>query len=374
MAKADPYELLGVERGASDADIKRAFRRLARELHPDVNKHDADAEEKFKEAAEAYEILSDPDRRRTYDAFGHDGLRTGGWSAGAGGFGNVEDILSSVFGRGDSIFGDLFGFGDRGPAGGGDVAAEVEVSLAEVVTGVQRQVTFEAVSTCEHCRGNGAEPGTPIHTCETCGGVGRVQQVRRTAFGQLVQTSTCPTCQGAGKVAEQPCDVCGGSGRELRERTWDIEIPPGIESGQRIRISGAGHAGEPGGPMGDLYVLVQVAEDERFDREGRDLITVASVPATRAMLGGKLTVPTLEGEREVDLPAGAQPGHSIRLRGLGLPSIRERGRGDQYVLVDVTVPGKLSREQRERVERLDAELAEDGSRPGLFGRRRRGRT
>jgi molecular chaperone DnaJ len=373
VAKADPYELLGVERGASDADIKRAFRRLARELHPDVNKHDVDAEEKFKEAAEAYEILSDPERRRTYDAFGHEGLRTGGWSSGAGGFANVEDILGSLFGRGDSIFGDLFGFGDRGPAGGGDVAAEVEVSLAEVVTGAQRQVTFEAVSTCEHCRGNGAEPGTPIHTCETCGGVGRVQHVRRTAFGQLVQTSACPTCQGAGKVAEQPCEVCGGSGRELRERTWDIDIPQGIESGQRIRISGAGHAGEPGGATGDLYVLVQVAEDERFEREGRDLITVASIPATRAMLGGKFTVPTLEGEREVDLPAGAQPGHSIKLRGLGLPSIRERGRGDQYVLVDVTVPGKLTREQRGIVERLDAELAEDGSRPGLFGRRRRGR-
>jgi molecular chaperone DnaJ len=373
VAKADPYELLGVERGASDAGIKRAFRRLARELHPDVNKHDADAEERFKEAAEAYEILSDPDRRRTYDAFGHDGLRTGGWTPGAGGFGNVEDILTSVFGRGDSIFGDLFGFADRGPAGGGDVAAEVEVSLAEVVTGAERQVSFAAVSTCEHCRGNGAEPGTPIHTCDTCGGVGRVQQVRRTAFGQLVQTSTCPTCHGAGKVAEQPCEVCDGSGRELRERTWDVEIPPGIETGQRIRISGAGHAGEPGGQMGDLYVLVEVTDDERFEREGRDLITVASVPATRAMLGGKLTVPTLDGEREVDLPAGSQPGDSIRLRGLGLPSIRERGRGDQYVLVDVTVPGKLSREQREIVERLDADFAEDGSRTGLFGRRRRGR-
>jgi molecular chaperone DnaJ len=373
VAKADPYELLGVERGASDAEVKQAFRRLARELHPDVNKHDPDAEEKFKEAAEAYEILSDPGRRRTYDAFGHEGLRTGGWSPGAGGFGNVEDILSSLFGRSDTIFGDLFGFADRGPAGGGDVAAEVEISLAEVVSGAQRQVSFEAVSTCEHCRGNGAEPGTPIRTCETCGGVGRVQQVRRTAFGQLVQTSTCPTCQGAGKVAERPCEVCGGSGRELRDRTWDVEIPPGIESGQRIRISGAGHAGEPGGPTGDLYVLVHVTDDERFEREGRDLITVASVPATRAMLGGKLTVPTLDGDREVDLPAGAQPGHSIRLRGMGLPSVRERGRGDQYVLVDVTVPEKLTREQRDVIERLDDELGADGARSGLFGRRRRGR-
>jgi molecular chaperone DnaJ len=369
--QADPYELLGVERSASDGDIKRAFRRLARELHPDVNRHDPDAEEKFKAAAEAYEILSDPERRRTYDAFGHEGLRTGGWSPGAGGFGNVEDILSSLFGRGDSIFGDLFGFGEPRPAGGGDVAAEVEVSLAEVVSGAKRQVRFEAVSTCDHCRGNGAEPGTPIRTCETCGGAGRVQQVRRTAFGQLVQTSVCPTCDGAGKIPEQPCETCGGAGRVVRERTWDVEIPPGIESGQRIRISGAGHAGEPGGATGDLYVLVRVAEDDRFERQGRELITVAAVPATRAMLGGTLTVPTLDGDREVEIPAGAQPGESIRLRGLGLPSLRDGRRGDQYVLIDVTVPGKLTREQREAVERLDAELAESGDKRSRFHWRRR---
>jgi molecular chaperone DnaJ len=370
--QADPYELLGVERSADEAEIKRAFRRLARELHPDVNRHDPDAEDKFKAAAEAYEILSDPERRRTYDAFGHEGLRTGGWSPGPGGFGNVEDMLSSLFGRGDSIFGDLFGFSDRGPASGGDVAAEVEITLAEVVTGAQRQVRFEAVSTCEHCRGNGAEPGTPIGTCETCGGAGRVQQVRRTAFGQLVQTGVCPTCEGAGKIPEQPCEVCGGAGRVVRERTWDVEVPAGIESGQRVRISGAGHTGEPGGASGDLYVMVRVAEDDRFERQGRDLITVASVPATRAMLGGALTVPTLDGDREVEIPAGAQPGASIRLRGLGLPSLRERGRGDQFVLVDVTVPGKLSREQRELVERLDVELAEAGDKRSLFHWRRRG--
>jgi molecular chaperone DnaJ len=281
-------------------------------------------------------------------------------------------MLSSLFGRGDSIFGDLFGFSDRGPASGGDVAAEVEITLAEVVTGAQRQVRFEAVSTCEHCRGNGAEPGTPIRTCETCGGAGRVQQVRRTAFGQLVQTGVCPTCEGAGKIPERPCEVCGGAGRVVRERTWDVEVPAGIESGQRVRISGAGHAGEPGGASGDLYVMVRVAEDDRFERQGRDLVTVASVPATRAMLGGALTVPTLDGDREVEIPAGAQPGESIRLRGLGLPSLRERGRGDQFVLVDVTVPGKLSREQRELVERLDVELAEAGDKRSLFHWRRRG--
>jgi molecular chaperone DnaJ len=371
VAKADPYELLGVERGASDGDVKRAFRRLARELHPDVNRHDPEAEEKFKEAAEAYEILSDPERRRTYDAFGHEGLRTGGWSPGAEGFGNVEDILSSLFGRGDSMFGDLFGFANAGPASGGDVAAEVEVTLSDVVTGAKREVSFEAVSTCEHCRGNGAEPGTPIHTCETCGGAGRVQQVRRTAFGQLVQTGACPTCGGAGKVAEHPCEVCDGAGRVVGERTWDVDIPAGIESGQRIRVTGAGHAGEPGASSGDLYVMVRVADDERFERQGRDLITVASVPATRAMLGGKLTVPTLDGDREVEIPAGAQPGQSIKVSGLGLPSIRGRGRGDQYVLIDVSVPEKLTREQRETVERLDEELAQAADKRSRFGWRRR---
>src|SRR5918996_6354638 len=269
----DYYGVLGVDRAASEAEIKKAFRGLARDLHPDVNKHDPEAEEKFKQAAEAYEVLSDPERRRTYDAFGHEGLRTGGWTPHAADFGSFEVVLSSFFGRSDPLFGELFGFGRRGPAPGGDVAAEVELTLAEVLTGARRDVTFEAVSVCERCHGNGAEPGTPIHTCETCGGAGRVQQVRRTAFGQLVQTSACPTCNGAGKVPEQPCERCDGAGRELRERSWEVEVPPGIESGQRIRIAGAGHAGEAGAATGDLYVLITVAEDPRFERRGQDLVS-----------------------------------------------------------------------------------------------------
>jgi molecular chaperone DnaJ len=365
---ADPYEVLGVERDASEAEIKRAFRKLARELHPDVNKHDPDAEDKFKAAAEAYEILSDPETRRTYDALGHEGLRSGGWDPRREGFTHVEDILSSLFGSGGGVFGDLFGFGGpTGPAAGGDVAAEVEIDLAEVLTGATREIGFEAVSVCERCKGNGAEPGTPIRTCETCGGAGQVRQVTRTAFGQLMQTGACPTCEGAGKIPETPCEQCGGAGREVRARTWDVDVPAGIEDGQRIRISGAGHAGQPGGRMGDLYVLVRVAEDPRFERRGRDLVSVVDVPATTAMLGGSVEVPTLDGDREVDLPPGVQPGHTVSLAGLGLPSLQGGRRGAQHVLVRVQVPRDLDDEQQDLVRRLhesigEGQLAEESSR------------
>ncbi len=352
----DYYEVLGVGRGSSDAEIKKSFRRLARDLHPDVNRHDPEAEEKFKEAAEAYEVLSDPQRRRTYDSFGHEGLRSGGWAPHTAG--SMEDILSSLFGGGDSIFGDLFGGRATGPAQGGDIGVEVEVSLDEVLTGVERKVSFEAVSVCEHCRGNGAEPGTPIRTCDTCGGAGRVQQVRRTAFGQMVQTGSCPTCGGDGKIASQPCERCDGAGRELRDRNWDVQVPAGIESGQRIRIGGAGHAGEPGAPPGDLYVLVAVAEDERFERHGSDLVSTVEVGVTMAMAGGSVEVETLDGERRVEIPAGTQPGHTVRLKGLGLPSLRGRRRGDQHVIVEVRVPRKLNRGQRKLVEQLRESLGE----------------
>ncbi len=221
--KRDYYEVLGVDRGAGDTEIKKAFRGLARELHPDVNKHDPQAEEKFKEAAEAYEVLSDPDRRGTYDAFGHEGLRSGGWAPHSDAFGSFEDVLSAFFGRGDPLFSELFGFGPAGPASGGDVAAQVEVSLEEVLTGASREVSFEAVSTCERCRGNGAEPGTPIRACETCGGSGELREVARVAFGQVVRTGACPTCGGQGRVPETPM-------RGVRRRGTDR---PGAHLGGR---------------------------------------------------------------------------------------------------------------------------------------------
>jgi molecular chaperone DnaJ len=364
----DYYEVLGVSRRTSDGEIKRAFRRLARELHPDVNKHDPDAEEKFKEAAEAYEVLSDPERRRTYDAFGHEGLRTGGWTP-ATDFGSFEDVLSAFFGRGDPLFSELFGFGRPGPASGGDLAARVEISLEDVLTGTTREVSFDAVSTCERCRGNGAEPGTPIRTCDRCGGSGQLRQVSRTVFGQMVRTGMCPACHGTGRRPEQPCRECRGEGRVVRERRWSVDIPPGIESGQRIRITGAGHAGEPGAATGDLYVEVVVSEDERFERVGRDLVSREEIPATRAMLGGTLTVETIDGEQEVDVPAGVQPGETVTIRGLGLPGLGRASRGDHHVVLDVVVPVELDAEQRGLVDQLDESLDEDNLRRAGRGRR-----
>ncbi|CAN5609004.1 molecular chaperone DnaJ [soil metagenome] len=355
----DYYEVLGVERGADDTEIKRAFRKLARELHPDVNSHDPDAEEKFKEAGEAYEVLSDSERRATYDRYGQEGLRSGGWSPNASGFGNVEDLLSSLFGGGGgggSPLGDLFGFGRQGPAPGGDVGVEIEIELSDVLHGVQREASFQAVTTCEHCRGNGAEPGTPIKTCDTCGGHGAVRQAVRTAFGQMVQQAVCPTCEGEGKIPETPCEICEGSGRQVKPRTWDVDVPAGIESGQRIRISGAGHSGPGGASDGDLYVLIRVAEDERFERHGEHLLSAANVPATRAMLGGKLSVPTLEGDKEIKIPSGSQPGDTVRIKGAGLPPLRGRKRGDQHVVLEVTIPTSLDRQQRDLAEQLDSAI------------------
>lgn len=356
MAKRDYYEVLGVDRGAPDGEIKKAFRKLARELHPDVNAHDPDAEEKFKEAAEAYEVLSDSERRRTYDRFGHEGLRAGGYAPGAG-FGSFQDIFEAIFG------GDPFGaFGGRRSTGA-DVAAVVELELDDVLADQKREVSFEAVTVCERCRGNGAEPGTPIETCDRCGGTGQLREVSRSIFGQVVRAMPCDRCGGDGRAAATPCDRCGGAGRITEERTWEVNVPAGIEDGQRVRIAGAGHAGPSGGRQGDLYVEVRVVADERFTRQGTELICRAEVPVMTALIGGEVFVPTLEGEVAVEVPAGTQHSEVIVLRGRGLPPLHGGRRGDLHIVFELVVPTDLDEDQRAAAERLAEALRPKASRP-----------
>jgi molecular chaperone DnaJ len=353
----DPYEVLGLGRHSSEQEVKKAFRRLARELHPDVNAHDPQAEEKFKEAAEAYEILSDPERRATYDRYGHEGLRSGGYAPNFDAFGSIGDLFEAFFGGASP-----FGGRSAGPAPGGDVAVALEIDLLQAARGESAQVSFEAVDRCGHCHGNGAEPGTPIDTCTRCGGNGQVQTMTRTPFGQMVRTSVCDTCGGDGRTPREPCGECRGRGRIAAKRTIEVRVPAGIADGQRIRLAGQGHAGEAGAPAGDLYVLVRVRPDERFVREGDDLITVLDVPAPLAALGTTLTVPTLEGESPVEVAAGIQPGEVIVLRGQGMPALRRGRQGDLRVLVNVIVPRRLGAEQRELLERLSETITEENLR------------
>ena len=360
----DPYEVLGVARDASAQDIKKAFRQLAMELHPDVNAHDPDAEEKFKEAAEANEILSDPERRATYDRYGHEGLRSGGYAPNFDGFGSIGDLFNAFFGGASA---------QGGPAPGGDLAVAIEIELLEAANGATVEVAYEMVDRCEHCHGNGAEPGTPIHTCERCGGAGQLQAVTRTMLGQMVRTMVCDECHGDGRVPEQPCAECRGRGRVTARRTLEVEVPAGIADGQRIRLGGRGHAGEAGAPAGDLHVVVRVRADERFLREGDDLITALDVAAPLAALGGTLEVPTLEGHASIELPEGTQPGQVLTLRGAGMPALKRSRRGDLRVVVNVVVPRRLSPEQRELMERLNDSLGEENlrSQESVFAKLRR---
>ncbi len=362
----DPYEVLGVGRDASEQQIKKAFRQLAMELHPDVNAHDPDAERKFKEAAEANEILSDAERRATYDRYGHDGLRSGGYAPNFEGFGSIADLFNTFFGGGPSA-------GRAGPAQGADIAGGISLYLREAADGAKVEVAFEAIDRCERCHGNGAEPGTPIETCERCGGAGQLQAVTRTPLGQMVRTMVCDVCHGDGRVPKQPCRECRGQGRLAKRRTLEVEVPAGIADGQRIRLSGRGHAGEMGAPAGELYVVVSVLEDDRFVREGDDLITALDVAAPLAALGGTLEVPTLEGIASIDLPAGTQPGQVLTLRGQGMPALRRSRRGDLRVVVNVVVPRRLSPEQRELMERLNDSLGEENlrSQESVFAKLRR---
>jgi molecular chaperone DnaJ len=371
----DYYEILGVQRTADDADIKKSFRRLARELHPDVNSQDPQAEEKFKEAAEAYEVLSDQSRRATYDRYGHEGLRSGGYAPNFEGFGSVSDIFEAFFG---GAFGGAFGGGGggmraAGPLQGGDVGVTTEITLADAAHGTRVEIGFEAIVLCETCHGNGAEPGTPIEECSRCGGTGQLRAVSRTPFGQVVRATVCDVCHGDGRVAAQPCKTCEGRGRRVEHVKVSVDIPVGIADGQRIRITGRGHAGEHGGPPGDLYVQVHIKEDARFVRDGDNLVTAIDVSAPRAALGTTVEVPTIDGPVPLEIPAGTQPHETLVLRGQGMPSLRGRRPGDLRVVINVVVPRNLKREQRELLSQLADSLTDENLRTdeGVFGKLKR---
>ena len=319
--KRDYYELLGVDRSADDAELKRAFRRKAHELHPDVSE-EPDAEERFREVVEAYEVLSKSETRELYDRFGHAGLQGGGFRPSQFDFGSLTDLFSAFFGD------DLFGVGARPRrARGRDVAAEVEIELAEAATGATRDVPFDVVAGCAACDGTGAEPGTEPTVCPTCDGLGRVQQVGRSVFGEFVRAHACPQCGGEGRVVEHPCEECGGSGRKIERKNLVVEIPAGIHDGQRIRLSGAGHVGSLGGPAGDVYVRVRVNRDPRFVREGDDVYSTIDLTIVEAALGTTRTVETLDGAVELAFEAGTQPGEirrPERARDAGPPGLRAR--------------------------------------------------
>jgi molecular chaperone DnaJ len=351
-AERDYYEVLGVRRDADAAAIKKAFRGLARELHPDVS--DApDAEERFKEAVEAYEVLSKRETRELYDRFGHAGLRSGGFRPTSFDFGSLADIFSAFFGD------DLLSATMRSGARGADIAAEVEIELAQAAAGTTRAVPFQVAMPCERCAASGVEPGTEVTACPTCHGAGRLQHVSRSAFGEFIRTQTCPACGGAGRLIEHPCRECNGSGHVLKERSLEVEIPPGIHDGQRIRLSGEGHSGVLGGRAGDVYVRVRVRPDTRFVREGDDIFSTVDLTMTQAALGARVTVPTLDGETELEFAAGTQPGEVVVLRGRGMPVLQGFGRGDQRVFVNVAVPRQLSDEQRDLLERFEQSAGEE---------------
>lgn len=353
--KRDYYELLGVERSANTAELKKAYRKLALELHPDRNQDDPTAEERFKEVSEAFAVLNDNDKRAIYDRYGHQGLQSGGMSSG---FGNVEDIFSSF----QDIFGDFFGGmggGGRqranGPIRGADLRVATSITLLEAATGVAKEVELQFPSPCAACDGSGAEGGK-LDVCATCKGAGQVGHQR----GAFVLSTTCPHCRGAGRIPKAACGTCRGQGEVPVERTVKVAIPAGIDDGQSLRLAGQGQPGRRGGPAGHLYVGVRIEQDERFQRDGLDLIHGLHVSFTQAALGAKLQVPTLEGETQLDLPAGVQPGEAVALKGHGIPRLDGRGKGDLVCVVQVDVPKKLSAKARKLLLELQATF--DGER------------
>ncbi|MGI6209613.1 MAG: molecular chaperone DnaJ [Anaerolineae bacterium] len=350
----DYYEVLGVPRDADSDQIRTAFRRLAREYHPDVNKS-PEAAEKFKVVNEAYHVLSDPDRRRAYDRFGQAGVSGMNGFEGFNGFGGLGDI-----------FEDLFGFGARtsaqarrAPQRGADLHYAVRLSFREAVFGTTKELEVARLEPCDRCGGSGAEPGTSPARCPTCNGTGEVRRVQQTILGSFVNVSTCPSCGGRGEVITVRCTKCGGETQVRNTRTVQVKVPPGVSNGTRIRLSGEGNVGLNGGPPGNLYVTLEVEEDTQFQRQGDDLILEWRISVPQAALGATIEVPTLEGEESLKIPPGTQSGRIFRLRGKGVPHLQRPGRGDQLVVIRVLTPTNLNAKQRRLMEELAESLGEN---------------
>jgi len=345
MIDKDYYEILGVTRSATQEEIKKAYRKMALKYHPDRNPDNKEAEEKFKEASEAYEVLSDPEKRQIYDQFGHEGLRGTGFT----GFRGFEDIFSSF---GD-IFGDFFGFGGRprsGPIRGDDLRYDLEISFEEAAFGKEVELEIPRTVKCEACGGSGAKPGTRPIPCPACGGRGQV--TRSQGFFSI--STTCPTCQGTGQIIPEPCSACQGTGRVKQKRKVSLKIPAGVDTGSRLRLRGEGEAGGRGGPPGDLYVVIHVTPHESFERNGDDIFCKIPISFTTASLGGKIEVPTLDGSETIQIKRGTQSGEVFRLKGKGFPRLQGYGRGDEIIQVTVSVPKKLTKRQEELLREFAA--------------------
>ena len=364
MTKRDYYEILGVSRTAPDTEIKSAYRKLAMQYHPDRNPGDKVAEERFKEAAEAYAILCDPEKRGLYDRFGHQGVRGAGGGPGFdpsvfNEFGDFADILGNMFG-----FGDLFGNRRRGgPQRGADLRYDLEISFEESAKGAETTIQIPRHEQCETCNGSGATPGSSPTTCPQCRGQGQV----RFQQGFFTVARTCPQCQGAGKIITKPCTTCRGAGRIAKERKLSVKIPPGIATGQQLRLQNEGEAGAGGGPAGHLYVVVHVQEHEFFRRDGNNLFCEVPVNFTTLALGGEIRVPTLDGSETVKVPDGTDTGTTLKLRGKGMPDVNGRGRGDLFATVQVQTPRKLTKEQRHLLEQLAKVLPKEQFEPRAHG-------
>jgi len=366
MTQEDFYELLGVGRDVDDATLKKAYRKLAMQYHPDRNPGDAEAEAKFKEVSEAYDILSDAEKRRVYDQYGHAAFQNGaGGGPGAGFDFNFSSSFADVF---DDLFGDFMGGGGSrqrrsGARRGADLRYNMEITLDDAYHGKKAEIEVPTTSVCEACDGSGAEPGSSPVTCSTCDGHGKVRQ----QSGFFTIERTCPTCGGVGRVIESPCKVCGGAGRVEREKTLSVNVPPGVEDGTRIRLSGEGEAGVRGGPAGDLYIFLSMASHPVFRRDGEHLFCRVPIPMATAALGGGIDVPGLDGSRmSVSIPEGTQSGRQFRLRGKGMPRLRGQGSGDLYVETVVETPVNLSRKQKELLREF-ADTGDEKTNPESAG-------